>query len=125
MKVAFTIPLPVSANAMNRHTNKTIYNSKRYKEWNQAAGLVVNSQRIDPFEVPVNVRLRFGLRKKREGRPPDADNYVKSTMDLLQKCGVLREDNVNHVRSVSVTYDLDMAEEMIVVIEPCEAEVAA
>lgn len=119
----FTIPLPPSVNTNTRFGKGKAYSTKAYQEFKRiGADMIRNHQpKIRTYDTPVNVALTVGLKKNRRGRPVDIDNYVKPAMDLLQQENtgpVLLDDNYKHVRSVSITYDPEMGEEMRVKIQP-------
>ena len=115
----FTIPLPPSANNMNAGGKKR-YNSKMYTRWIEAAGATIMTLRPRPrmFDKPVDIHLKFGLDPNRRGRTPDPDNYIKPTVDLLQKMAILSNDSVKQVHYVGITYDPEMAEQMHVKLIP-------
>lgn len=119
----FTIPLPPSANNMNRGTGKGVYNTKRYRDWKKAAGAMIMVLRPRPrlFDVPVAIHLSFGLDPNRAGRKPDPDNYIKPTVDLLQEMRILSNDSVRQVHHVGITYDPAMPEQMHVKLIPSRA----
>lgn len=56
-------------------------------------------QAMQPIErYPVTVSILLGTRNMRR----DADNAVKPTMDALVKAGVLEDDNLAHVTTITV-----------------------
>jgi Holliday junction resolvase RusA-like endonuclease len=88
-----------------------------YTAWLLGAGLVVNAQKVKPFDGPVDVTVRLPA-----GVRGDADNRVKPVLDLLKKCGVIKNDSRKFVRSATGMWTDD--EECTVEIVSVEQRVA-
>jgi Holliday junction resolvase RusA-like endonuclease len=84
------LPMPISTNAMYRNVPKVgRVKTTVYKQWIRQAGLELNLQRPEKFDGDVGVEIVFGPRNKRR----DIDNCIKPVLDLLQKHGVIKNDN--------------------------------
>lgn len=93
--VRITLPFPVSVNAMYSRARNRVFRSKRYRGWATLAGRELAKQKPPHLKGPVGVRLEFVAP---DARKRDADNLVKSVLDLLVAHQVIEEDNRTIVR---------------------------
>lgn len=94
------LPFPPSVNGMyfNRRGGRT--KTEEYKNWLNAAGLMLNRQK--PRPVLFRASVSIDLDDRRRG---DADNRAKPVLDLLVSRGVLGGDSKKYVRRVSVGWE--------------------
>lgn len=122
-KISIWLPFPPSVNNLfptNRRTGRR-YPSKEYKAWQVHAGALINKARMKLIAEPVEIEIELTAK---DGRPRDADNYAKPLLDILVKCGVLRDDSSKYVRRVSPAWcehDKDEAG-ALVIINPLPAK---
>jgi crossover junction endodeoxyribonuclease RusA len=99
------LPIPPSVNHIFRATRRgTVYRSKKYVQWHQAAELMAKETKkgkvpAPPYAVTMNIIGGSGWRKDR-----DLDNIWKPVLDLLQHLHIIAEDNCQHITSLLVTY---------------------
>lgn len=73
-----------------------ISQSEKYKAFEAAAGYYIDPPET-PIDYPVNVECVY-YRKDR--RRVDLVNLQEATLDILVRCGVLKDDNFNIVASM-------------------------
>lgn len=82
---------------VNRRTGRPfISQSAEYKAYEGAAGYYIDPPET-PIDYPVNVECVY-YRKDR--RRVDLVNLQEATLDILVRCGVLKDDNFNIVASM-------------------------
>lgn len=91
------LPIPPSANALFIAVGRRRVKSKPYTAWIAQAGLMLNLSGMKPVSAPVRVSIRVG----RCNRARDLDNAIKPTVDLLVRHGIIPDDNMMTVVSVS------------------------
>ncbi len=99
MQLIFDLPLPPSANRIWRRSGTIIHKSAEYTAWITAAGWDIAAQRKGAEMIKGRVSVLIEVGKCHAGR--DASNQIKPIEDLLQSCGVIKNDNqVDDVRCV-------------------------
>lgn len=76
--------------------------SKKGREWYSEAQDRLEAQNPQLIEHPVSISLRLRPPTKRKY---DIDNRVKPVLDVLQKAGILVEDDHLHVVELHVTHE--------------------
>jgi Holliday junction resolvase RusA-like endonuclease len=79
--------------------------SKQYKEYEKACAEFIPQMPFNMFDCPVNVECVYYMPTKRR---VDLVNLEESTLDILVKYGILKDDNCNIVASMDgsrVYYD--------------------
>lgn len=94
------LPPPLSACFTNVAGRGRVI-SKRYKDWTTKAHWEVKQQRVAPMKGEVSISIGLVAKDKRQ---TDADNYLKSLMDLLTKAGVIEDDSNKYVRRLTVEW---------------------
>lgn len=98
------LPFPISTNRIwrrgtNPYSRKPVtYLSPEYKTWRKTADNLVLSQRIKPVKGPFSAQIVLD-KSKRARR--DCDNYTKSTLDFLQRAGIIENDRLAEQVTVS------------------------
>lgn len=113
------LPWPPSVNMLYANSprkGRPRVRSENYRRWQKEAGWTLISQHPRKYDVPVRVSIEL---VPPNGRGFDLDNRAKAVLDLLVTHGILRDDNVRWVRSVSVTY-AELGAPCTVVLEPVE-----
>ena len=107
MRQKITIPLPPSVNVMyqyNRYSHQKIYKQevRDYYEYNT---LILQNwvklHHVKPVEEMTHFDMEFFLSSKNA----DATNYLKISMDLLEKAGIVSNDKFVMARIQKVDYD--------------------
>lgn len=104
--VQIRVPYPPRTKGRPRMTrNGRAYTPKETLEAEHAIADTVCADGHEPFHGPVEVRIRYYKdyqvitvteRARRSPLRGDVDNYVKLTMDGLQKSGLIRDDKQVH-----------------------------
>ena len=99
------LPFPPSTNAL--FTNRRGGRSKTYEyvNWISVASFELSRQHPPCFKAPVSIDIRLGLPDKRSR---DIDNTTKAVLDLLQKHGVIIDDNCKRVPDLRVRVAQDV-----------------
>ncbi len=104
-----TIPLPISTNhiwrsiiayARGRPVVKVL-KTKKYREWIKDVLPLV--KHMTTRDKPAVVEIEICGTNQR----PDLDNFAKAPIDLLRQAGVLKGDNIKHVRRLVVFWSAD------------------
>lgn len=83
---------PVSVNALFANVaGRGRVKTKRYKDWQQAAGWDANGK--GTIKGPFELRLILSRKKRRKGQ--DLSNLVKCVEDLLVTHGIVEDDSLN------------------------------
>lgn len=91
--------IPPSVNALYRNApGKGRVKTERYKVWENAAGWSFNGKGSIPG--PYKFRMIVSRANTRKNR--DLDSFIKAPMDLLQKRGIIENDNL--CQSIRVDY---------------------
>lgn len=100
------VPVPPSSNNIfcTIRGGKRV-KSSRYKKWLNAA-LPILAKYRQPLTYPVE--LVFVCREPIQSKR-DVDNLTKALADAVVMAGVIHDDNVKHVRKVSIEYAPDEA----------------
>lgn len=91
------LPIPPSTNALFIAVGRRRVKSKLYTAWIAQSGLMLNLSGMKPVSAPVRVSIRVG----RCNRARDLDNTIKPLNDLLVRQGIIPDDNMMTVVSVS------------------------
>lgn len=91
MRVEFIVPFPPSVNRIWRHAKGRTYRNPRYMQWiERAVEASSGVQGGEPYDGPVSVELRlYGPSR----RSYDLDNRAKVLCDLLERIGVIANDD--------------------------------
>lgn len=92
MKLPIILPLPPAINATYKTTRKGgFYKSTEAKDWEQESLwlLMKHPKALHKLTVPVYVGLSYFLSRDR-----DIDSMIKITLDILQKSGHVKNDNL-------------------------------
>lgn len=99
-----TIPLaPISKKnhqdiIYNKKTKRRmVIPSKQYREYEKACAEFIPQMPFNMFDCPVNVECVYYMPTHRR---VDLVNLLQSTMDILVKYGILKDDNCNIVASM-------------------------
>ncbi len=102
--------LPFSTNAIWRAFKGRNIKSREYREWQKASGAELETQ--SPACVPGAISVRIKLAKKCR---LDADNPIKSYLDLLTAHGVIEGDSKRFLKHVECQHsDLDITQVQII-----------
>jgi len=85
------LPLPPSANRLWRHGRGRIYKSDAYSGWLTQCGWHIAIARPKKITGPYALTVRAA---RPNGRSPDLDHILKPIGDLLQRQGVISNDNL-------------------------------
>ena len=105
-----TIPFPPSTNSLWRAVKGRNIKSKAYRAWEQMAGKVLMTQRLERLAGPVDVTIKLC---KPDKRRHDIDNRIKAPLDLLVAHGLIDDDR--NVQSILAYWHSEA--------EGCEIEV--
>jgi Holliday junction resolvase RusA-like endonuclease len=127
--IAFRLPFPPSVNDMYLNnkgkTGRGRIPSPAYKKWQEAAGLMLNTQHRTVLQakwlLPLQERcwVEVQLNDKRSG---DVDNRIKPVLDLLVKQGVLKGDSKKYVRGAGAEWMDDLGDVECVALIYTEAD---
>jgi Holliday junction resolvase RusA-like endonuclease len=89
-----TLPLPPSVNELYRYTCRGqfphMYITPEGKAWFEEAGWTIKAKwRGKTITAPCEIWIQLYISHQR-----DADNVLKATLDVLQKNGVVKNDNL-------------------------------
>lgn len=87
--VVLDLPFPPSANAIWRNVGARTLKSKRYREWETAAGWDIKAQKPGKVQGPYELELIF---ERKDGRKRDIGNLEKAVSDLLQTNSIIEND---------------------------------
>lgn len=76
------------------------FRTKEYEDWRREAGWTLQAQRPPKFNKPVTVTIELC---PPHARRFDLDNRAKCLLDLLVTHQVVKDDNSDFIRSVTVT----------------------
>lgn len=118
--ITIDLPKPPSVNALysnvpGRGREKT----RLYRDWIEAAGWQLLSQKPAVFEGPVDITLVFAD----EGRA-DLDNLSKAPVDLLVKHGIIKDDSRKYVRRIVKEWSSDVEGCRVHMVAHAEKQVA-
>lgn len=83
------LPFPPSANSLWRNVDSKTLVSRQYRAWKKTAGLLLMAQRPAKVLGPYVMTL---VATRPDRRRRDLANLEKACSDLLQACGVIRDD---------------------------------
>lgn len=87
------LPFPPSVNGTFRQFKGSRL-SEKYREWRDAAGWIIKSQKPVPVDGEVSVSMYVCPPDR---RVRDMDNLWKACLDLLVKHGLIEDDNMSIV----------------------------
>lgn len=90
------LPFPPSVNGVFRRHNGSRL-SKKYRQWRDAAALMLRSQQPAPVEGKVSLALDY---QAPDRRIRDLDNLLKAPLDLLVSEGLIAADDSRTVREI-------------------------
>lgn len=95
------LPFPPSTNMLFKNKAGARGRAKtfEYVNWISVAGFELSRQHPPCFEAPVSIDIQLGLP---DNRSRDIDNTTKAVLDLLQKHGVIVDDNCKRVPDLRV-----------------------
>jgi crossover junction endodeoxyribonuclease RusA len=99
----FTLPFPISVNAMFADGKTRRHKSQRYADWIAEAGYALKSQRPRPVTGPVT--LLYEVQEGKDGRRRDLGNLEKGVTDLLVDHGVIEADHDRVVREIRLIWN--------------------
>jgi hypothetical protein len=99
----FTLPFPVSVNAMYADGKTRRHKSQRYCDWLLEAGYVLNRLKLP--QIKGQYQIHYAFQEGKDWRERDAFNYEKGVTDLLVKHGVVEGDSNKFLRRGSVEWD--------------------
>lgn len=91
------LPFPPSVNRLRDRYNGARL-SKKYREWRDAAGWEIKSQKPQKFAGEVGVEVHLVAPDK---RIRDGDNLLKATLDLLVIHQIIADDSNRVLREAS------------------------
>lgn len=94
------IPHPPSTNNLFVSRGTRRFKSQVYRDW-LALAVPIASRLKGPQKYPCRVEVVI-CGEVNEAR--DCDNFIKGCLDCLVSAGVLKNDNLRHVRGVSIEY---------------------
>lgn len=100
--ITFSLPFPISVNAMFADGKTRRHKSQRYADWIIEAGYVLKTHRIKPIIGPVH--LRYLLQEGFDNRRRDLGNYEKGVTDLLVEHGIIEADDGRIVREITLRW---------------------
>ena len=91
----------------NKKTGKMfISSSDLYKKWALFAACYVNRAKKTPtIDFPCNLNITASYSNNKHNQ--DADNVAASICDILENCGVVKNDNLIHLLVVRKVYNED------------------
>jgi Holliday junction resolvase RusA-like endonuclease len=108
MKLTINGSTPALKNAkqifINRRTGKPfITSSNLSKEWQSSAKQQLREQ-FEGYKItdyPISIAMEFYFKTK---RAKDLDNAATSVLDAMVAAGVIEDDNINYVDSISISF---------------------
>lgn len=95
----FEVDVPPSANNMFVNVpGKGRVRSGEYTRWVRNQLKFMTAQRVKPVMPPVSVEILVPASTR-----GDIDNRCKPVTDLIVRAGIIPDDNIKHVRSVTMT----------------------
>ncbi len=95
LPVSYDLPFPISINGAYKNVpGKGRAKTKRHISWANVAGVMLKEQKPKRFKVPVEITVYL-----EERRNADCSNFFKVVEDLLVDHGVIKDDNLEYVRS--------------------------
>ncbi len=92
------LPAPPSSNNMFMNVKgRGRVRTAEYNAWIRAAVLMISFQRAKPVPSPVSIVLRVG----KINAASDLSNRLKAAEDVLVKNGIITNDSVTHVHSIT------------------------
>lgn len=112
----FVLSVPPSVNAMYYNlSGKGRRKTRQYREWLKGETAALVAQRAKPIEGRASVTITLP-----KGTRGDCDGRIKGTLDLLVKCGVLKDDSKQYLGSVTASFSASSEDQMMrVEIAPC------
>ena len=102
MVYSFELNGPIVPKARARTTKNGTYHPRRYSEWKSGAIADISSQyRGQPLEY-AEITISLTGKHSRQG---DCDNVAGSILDALVQAGVIVDDNMKRVPSLTIALD--------------------
>jgi Holliday junction resolvase RusA-like endonuclease len=109
---SYVIPMPISVNAMYRNVPKVgRVKTTKYKNWCLEAEWELARQKPVRFDARVDISIY--LRTPPRGTA-DCSNHAKAVEDLLVRCGVIKDDRHNYVRSTRTSWSDEETEARVI-----------
>lgn len=101
-EITFHIPYPPSTNKVWRHTSRGVFLTEHGREYRKQVALRVMEQSIPRWEHSIRGRLSLEVNAScpRMVRRRDLDNLLKASLDALQACGVIEDDE--HIDRITI-----------------------
>ena len=101
--ITFTLPFPVSVNAMYADGKTRRHKSQRYCDWLLEAGYTLNRLKLP--QVKGQYHIHYAFQEGHDRRARDAFNLEKGLTDLLVTHGVVEGDSNRYLRRGTVEWD--------------------
>ncbi len=111
----FTLPFPISINAMFADGKHRRFRSQRYDTWIVEATAEIYRQR--PKKITGPVTLFYEIQEGKDARKRDLGNLEKGVTDLLVKHGIIQADDGSIVREIRLKWNHEV-EGVRVTVEP-------
>jgi crossover junction endodeoxyribonuclease RusA len=102
----FTLPFPISINAMFADGKFRRHNSQRYDTWIMEATAEIYRQR--PKKIAGPVTLLYEIQEGKDKRKRDLGNLEKGLTDLLVSHGIIQADDGSIVREIKLKWNPDV-----------------
>lgn len=83
---------------MNNKGRNRIYNSPKYKSWQNEVGKIIQSKRMPGIAGPYHLAIKAAQKRNKDGsiskKHCDLGNLEKPISDALQKFGVIEDDKL-------------------------------
>jgi Holliday junction resolvase RusA-like endonuclease len=91
----FYLPFPVSVNQMyGGGSGQQRFISKKYKAW------ILSCPKLNPAQISEEISVEY-IFEWPDKRKRDGNNYTKSVLDYIVKCGVILDDDYSIVAAES------------------------
>jgi Holliday junction resolvase RusA-like endonuclease len=119
MTQSFIVDWPPGKNQLWRSFRGRNILSARARVWREVAGTQLMAQRVRPVTGAVKLTVELNSPTKRKY---DLDGRLPALLDLIVQHGIIRDDNVDVVKAISVTEGQGFTGAKIT-IEPAAIEV--
>jgi Holliday junction resolvase RusA-like endonuclease len=97
----YLVPWPPSVNQYWRAVKGRNILSEKARKWKKLAEQQLMTQKIEMMEGPAVIIIHLYPPTRRKY---DIDNRVKAILDLLVKCGIIEDDDNEHVVQLTVKH---------------------
>jgi Holliday junction resolvase RusA-like endonuclease len=104
--IVFTLPFPISINAMFSDGKHRRFRSQRYDTWIMEATAEIYRQR--PKKITGPVTLLYEIQEGRDNRKRDLGNLEKCCTDLLVSHGIIQADDGSIVREIKLKWNAEV-----------------